>query len=285
MNRLRKWFFFLERRRASLLITACWVLMFLSILTVAVHKQAFMQMQLAQRLRSRGLTPWLARAAGEYARAEERYDTTEYDTLAELQREREKQFESGTFRYYLVDEERKLNINSATAEMLGRLPGISTAAAENILKSPGRPFAAVEQLSAVEGMGMREYEQCKEYVTVQGSGAVNINTAPAPVLQALGMDEELVGRILEYRAGLDGREGTADDRVFEDTQTILERLRAYTGLFAAQEAQLIALTSRRKLRVSAEVLTVEVRASILGGPEDRYQVTIDAQGIRQWRER
>lgn len=51
--------------------------------------------------------------------------------------------------------------------------------------------------------------------TVLSSGAVNINTAPLPVLQvALGLSDDLAAQIIRARAGLDGVEGTEDDTPF-----------------------------------------------------------------------
>jgi general secretion pathway protein K len=51
--------------------------------------------------------------------------------------------------------------------------------------------------------------------TPLSSGAVNINTAPLPVLQvALGISDDLAANIIRARAGLDGVEGTEDDTPF-----------------------------------------------------------------------
>jgi len=51
------------------------------------------------------------------------------------------------------------------------------------------------------------------------NGAVNINTASGPVLQAaLGIPDNLAAEIIRVRAGLDGVEGTEDDTPFQNTQ-------------------------------------------------------------------
>ena len=50
------------------------------------------------------------------------------------------------------------------------------------------------------------------------NGAVNINTASSPVLQAaLGVPDNLAAEIIRVRAGLDGVEGTEDDTPFQNT--------------------------------------------------------------------
>lgn len=54
--------------------------------------------------------------------------------------------------------------------------------------------------------------------TALSSGAVNINTAPVPVLQvALGVTDDIAADIIRFRAGLDGQEGTDDDTPFQNT--------------------------------------------------------------------
>lgn len=100
-------------------------------------------------------------------------------------------------------------------------------------ESPGyhcknRPFDSKEELLLVRGMSREIFDRLKDYITVfppQGSLQVNFDTAPELVLRALAhgfagaktnTDEEdadsLVEKILDYRAGDDGREFSADDR-------------------------------------------------------------------------
>jgi DNA uptake protein ComE-like DNA-binding protein len=266
------------------LVAAIWVLVFFSVLTVALHSVASSQMTLARRLRGQGISYWLARAAAEYAQAEQSLDPTPYDGLFELRKMRDNQFDQSHYQYFIVDEESKLNVNTASGEMLARLPGMDEESAKLVIQSPLRPFVAVEQLLAVEGIEKEKYEQFEEFITVFGAGKVNINTASGPVLFALGMDMALVESIIQFRAGADGVEGTEDDFCFERTQEILEQLRGRSMLFAAQETALLQLVSRGFLGVSAEVLTLHVAASVVGGAPDKYQITINARGITQWRE-
>jgi type II secretory pathway component PulK len=57
--------------------------------------------------------------------------------------------------------------------------------------------------------------------TALSSGAVNINTAPIPVLQAaLGVTDDIAADIIRFRAGLDGVEGTDDDTPFQNTSMV-----------------------------------------------------------------
>ncbi len=74
---------------------------------------------------------------------------------------------------------------------------------------PGRDRGPRAALPASYPVGLADL------FTVLSSGAVNINTAPLPVLQvALGLSDELAAQIIRARAGLDGIEGTGDDTPF-----------------------------------------------------------------------
>ena len=63
----------------------------------------------------------------------------------------------------------KVNINTATAEELDKLPGIGSTRAQAIVdyrKEQGR-FLQVEDLRKVQGIGVKLFDQIKEKVTVQ----------------------------------------------------------------------------------------------------------------------
>lgn len=69
------------------------------------------------------------------------------------------------------------------------------------------PMERIEELRLVRGVtrelfeGTADHLGLRDYVTVFGSGTININTAPLPVLQALseGMDEERAAALDAYR--------------------------------------------------------------------------------------
>jgi competence protein ComEA len=61
----------------------------------------------------------------------------------------------------------RININTASAQELSRLPGIGPAKAEAILQHRAqRPFAKAEELRDVKGIGEKLYERIKDQVTV-----------------------------------------------------------------------------------------------------------------------
>lgn len=111
----------------------------------------------------------------------------------------------------LVDEQSKLNLNTADIQQLARL--IALVAQEGVnaqelaqtlgdwrdepvgdfcshLTCHNAPFDSVEELLLVSGMTQALYAALKPYLTVYGSGAVNVNTASSVVLQALGCQAE-----------------------------------------------------------------------------------------------
>ncbi|MBI4354941.1 MAG: type II secretion system minor pseudopilin GspK [Candidatus Omnitrophica bacterium] len=153
--------------------------------------------------------------------------------------------------YGLIDEERKLNLNALKANdwrLLERLPGMTQETAQAIAdfvdtdpyallpdgaedeyyeglepayKAKQAPLDALEELRLVKGMTPELYERLLPYVTIYTQGqAVNVNTAPPEVLQALGMPDTVVERILQVRDGEDRLPGTEDDGVFRDFNDI-----------------------------------------------------------------
>jgi len=152
--------------------------------------------------------------------------------------------------YGVVDEASKMNINRVDREMLQRLiefvVGTEEGSAQNIatgiydwhtfgdseiegffsddyyqnLEHPYEEkkadFETLDEILLVKGMNDRVYNRLINYVTIYSNGRVNVNTASAPVLFALGLEEKTVGKILFIRRGPDGMESTADDVIFPD---------------------------------------------------------------------
>ena len=126
--------------------------------------------------------------------------------------------EDGTFVPGLIDEERKLNLNVAAPEHIRRLIELvhpndvdAQAVAAAIVDWRDEPvgpsceglnppchnglFESVDELRAVPDMTPELFAVLEPYVTIYGSGLVNVNTAPATVLSAMGYPgEELVER-------------------------------------------------------------------------------------------
>ena len=81
--------------------------------------------------------------------------------------------ETGTQTVQTVQAAERLDINTAPAEALERLPEIGPALAERIVadREANGPFAAVEELRRVDGIGEKTVEAIAPYVTAGGAAA------------------------------------------------------------------------------------------------------------------
>jgi DNA uptake protein ComE-like DNA-binding protein len=135
---------------------------------------------------------------------------------------------SGTLRYGLQDEETRVNLNTAPVALLAALPGVSPELAEAIVthrqQEPwGVPEALLHRglISAPVWYGSAEQAGLRTYLTVWGSGKININTASPGVMAAVpGLTPTLVESIVRYRQGDDQQLGTSDDRYFQTVEDL-----------------------------------------------------------------
>jgi DNA uptake protein ComE-like DNA-binding protein len=128
----------------------------------------------------------------------------------------------GTLHYGLQDEEARVNINTAPVALLAALPDVGTELAEAIVTHRQQePWGAPEDLlhrglvSPSVWYGNTAQAGLSAYLTVWGSGKMNINTASPVVIAAVpGMTPALVEAMVHYRQGDDQQLGTSDDRYF-----------------------------------------------------------------------
>ena len=188
---------------------------------------------------------------------------------------------NGRAEYALTDESARINLNTASEEVLARLPGLNPLLAANIVHA-SRPFAAAEQVLLVEGVTPKVWEQCRDYLTVYSDGKVNVNTASAEVLQVLGFDEDLAHAVMDVRAGPDRAAGTEDDGHFEDAAAITQALAHERILSDTQISTLERLAGQLSVRASA--VTVSIRTFIAGRQAVDYAVVLDQGKIKRWTE-
>jgi general secretion pathway protein K len=110
------------------------------------------------------------------------------------------------------------------------------------------PFRDIEELQFVKGMTPAIYAAVAPYLTTLGSGLVNLNTAPTPVLKALpGMTDAVLSAILSLRS--QGQRITSVAEVMGQTQ----RGRPLTPAQQAQSARAQQAFSTRVAILSNEV--------------------------------
>lgn len=216
----------------------------------------------------------------------------------------------------LLDEESKMPLNSAEPAMLARLiqtviPGFGSDRAEEIaysivdwrdgdstFQSPDHgaeddtyedfsppyaakdaPFESYDELLLVRGMDRAIFDQIRPFVTPFGGGAVNVNTARKEVLGSLGLPQGAVDKILKYRAGADGRDGTVDDRSFSQPAVVITMLnREQPPLDAGEQAALENVILGEKLATNSTHFTVLGRATAPGGAWVEIEAVLDRKG-------
>lgn len=218
------------------------------------------------------------------------------------------------------DEERKLNLNTASDKELARLlsvaAGLDEDSAEDIAHAivdwrseqdqqisgfygdeyysrlnfpydPKKaPFEVLEEVLLVKGMNPMVFERVRDFLTVYGDGQININTASEPVLQALGLSANMAGMIISARHGADHLPCTDDDRLFADSGASLD-VGALGELDPDQLAEIDRLYQDGRLSVFSEIFHIHAEAVLETGQEKRF-IDCVVQGrdgkILAWRE-
>lgn len=117
--------------------------------------------------------------------------------------------------YGVEDEGRRIPLSMLDAEILGRLPDVSSEDVEKVLAAVGAaPEGVFLDPAALPGLEETTRRTLAAYVTPFSGFGININTAPPVVLEAIGIPEQAVRRIVARRLGRDGQPATDDDAPF-----------------------------------------------------------------------
>ncbi len=221
----------------------------------------------------------------------------------------------GAFSVGLTDEERKININMGKSSpnvsdfrtMLRRLsPEFTDEAisaiidwqdADSNISMPGgaendyyeglghpykcknADFEFVEELLLVKGMTRSLFDKIKDHITVYTDGKVNVNTAPALVLNAIIGDDILTNNITNIRKGSDGIEGTKDDIWFANLNAFLNfpetdedrtRLTSLSNYFTVKSSNFRVVSSGSVAKVTKIITCVINMENVYSPKELRY---------------
>lgn len=203
---------------------------------------------------------------------------------------------AGAQYYGMRDAERWININTATPAVLKRLfenkAGLNSAAAEKAAfaiidyrdqdtvtkdgsgeeayyKTYGHcqlknaNFEILDELLLVPGITSGIFDLIKPYITVYGRGAVNINTASQEVLELMGLKKNLVEKVIEFRAGLDGRVQSNDDINIEGNFEFFDALTKKVLLSAEDKRTLEAFLSTGEVMTSSSMVIIDCYSSLV----------------------
>ena len=271
--------------KGTVLVISLWMLMIFSIFAIGLYKLISSQVRIVQRLEHFILSEHAARSICLYTRFYLDSDESDYDTIYELNTEKTGEFGILNYSYILQDQESKINVNTMSSDVLKRLPGLNEDIVDAITESPLSPFYVKEELLLLDEINEELFAEFSEYITTYGNGKININTASREILIALIETEAsgVVDIIMAFRAGLDGEEGTEDERIFESKSGILTTLQEFETLFLEQQTQLISAMSL--LDVKGEVFSLQINTEVLGKKAMEYDIIMDNEKIFQWKER
>jgi hypothetical protein len=296
----------LRASEGSILVLTLWILTMLVLLSVGLGYSTSIDQRLVSYQRDRLKALYLAKAGYFRALAEIEQDSTpEVDSYLETWAQNPEVFQDaalgeGIFTvsysipgeegekeviHGIVDEDRKVNINTASEAVLLKLPGMDEEIVESILewreehsgegegeeKEKGKeeekvkPFGILEELLEVEGMTEEVFESLQAITTVYTDGQVNLNTSPKEVLNSLGMEDDLVDKIIRFRIGLDGIRGTEDDQIFTAIASAQQQLHSFEPLTPEETAQLTAVVSQNLLKVTSGFFRIYSRGTVRDG--------------------
>ncbi len=293
-----------KNTQGSILLISLWILTILSLMAMTISFYAMLQMKVVRLHVSQVQDRYLAQAGFSWAMYilattdDGKYEAANQKWAVNPSSFKEKKLGDGFFSvthtqtdsklgqirtFGILDEERKININTASKEILMRLPDAteeivdavidwrdtnSAAEREGAEKDyyerldipyPAKdgPLEALEELLLVKNFTKEIFNKWKELLTVYGNGKVNVNTASEEVLKVLGFDDELIQKILAFRRGADGESATGDDGVFKDEGSIARVLFEAEPVNNTQISQLVNAVSKGFLGVTSKFFRVE----------------------------
>lgn len=154
--------------------------------------------------------------------------------------------------------------------------------AEMLALPTNGPFREVDELQNVMGMTPEIYAVASPYLTTHGTGQVNLNTAPVPVLRSLpGMTDATLNQILQMRS--QGRRIPNVQAIFQNGQG----RRSLPGQLASVAA-ITQLTARAGVNTTQVELTITSRVGPQAPPTKLVAIVanpnINRQAVVQYKQ-
>ena len=149
-------------------------------------------------------------------------------------------------------------------------------------------FEVLDELLLVRGMNKSIFNKIKGFITIYGdSKMVNINTAPKEVLYAIGIEENLVDKIVSYREGEDKEIATLDDNIFNSSGSVVAQLSQYYSLSTDEVANLSNVVAAGFIGVSSSYFSISSHAKLdYSAITGNINCIVDRKGdVLFWRER
>ncbi|MFT5207265.1 MAG: hypothetical protein ACI9CF_001014 [Candidatus Omnitrophota bacterium] len=160
----------------------------------------------------------------------------------------------------IVDYRDEDDVMTIQKKFLGSEKGVYRSAGLQYLPK-NKKFEYLFEVLQVPGMTEKIYRSLRHQVTVFGHGQININTSTNEVLLALGLNSDLVQKILHLRIGPDQTIGTGDDGIFRELASAESQLAAKYDLSESERLSLRHGISRRYFTTSSEYFKVKVARS------------------------
>ncbi len=328
----------IENEKGSLLILVLFALMTLSLLAFSVGHTVRQKLLIASHLEARENLRLAAEAAAQQASLliSEKMANLSYQSLNQFWASNESLWEKasvGSIQYSiiaqtgkdavptiygLIDEDRKINLNTAKPYILQSLfqlaAGLESEPARRIVASiqdwkdededfhdggaesktymnRHPPYSAknalfndLQELLWVEGISPEILSQVRPYLTLDASH-VNINTASKTVLTAMGFNANIASKIVLFRQGKDEKEATSDDGFFSSLNEVSDVLNRYVFLNEADLQSLNSILSSG-FSVSSTYFYAQIEASSLHHKQKiKANAMMNSQGgIQKWHE-
>lgn len=222
----------------------------------------------------------------------------------------------------LMDEESKLNINTAQAASIKRLmlkvaklknevaadlansivdwrdednerPGYEFINNEDLYYelagfsySPkNSSFDSIEEILLVKEITPSIYEAIRPHITVYGKGSVNINTCSRVVLESLGLKNKLVEKIFTFRSGVNAKNETCEG-IFKSNPSLIEDLDGFVSLEEDERDALDALIKGNRISTESDCFTIVSIGKLPNRDENiRTSCVVDRNGrVKYWKE-